>query len=133
MKRYSARTSYTRVPGAITVGDRVWYDGALVTVTETDISGEYGSRVAIRLDDGPEMITTPGLDHRWNRDRDDPLPPLSELLYDSSGAARAHRQYRRQCHLAQCMTSPHGLCGRSLVCLEHKQDNRVPSCKGKRL
>jgi DNA-binding CsgD family transcriptional regulator len=89
----------TQVPGSVTVGDRVKYDGDIVEVIETGLPGEYGPRVAIRRSDGSEIVTTPNLDHHWGRERNRPLPSLTELLYSrplSDEQRQALEQVRRR-------------------------------------
>lgn len=117
----------TQVPGSVTVGDRVKYDGDIVEVIETGLPGEYGPRVAIRRSDGSEIVTTPNLDHHWGRERNRPLPSLTELLY-SRPLSDEQRAWLRRQGLHRVAT-PHGLCDRADRCVEHAHNRRVPKCK----
>lgn len=118
----------TQVPGSVTVGDRVKYDGDIVEVVETGLPGEYGPRVAIRRSDGTEIVTTPSLDHYWNRERGRPLPSLTDLLHGRPPSDEERVRLRRQSALRR-VTTPHGQCERSARCIEHALNRRVPSCK----
>lgn len=117
----------TQVPGSVTVGDRVKWDGLRAEVVETGLPGEYGPRVAIRFHDGTEIVTTPDLDHRWQRERDNPLPSLTELLHGGPPSEMRRAWVRRQ--LQRRATAPHGQCERAARCVEHARNRRVPSCK----
>lgn len=115
---------FTQEPKPLEVGDEIIYDGQSAVVTEIGLPGEYGERVAISLKDGTEIITTPNLDHRWNRDQGDSLPTLTDLLHNPKAS-----RMRRVLAQGRRTTAPHGRCANFTTCVEHAYDPTIPSCK----